>query len=401
MHTRDNNEREVLLFPCDLSTERQKLPAGIGETFNQYACIRVANSALSLSRATIRATAPRARSDAYPIVAWPENGQVLLSTRYRGQAVSSVTRMGSIAVTNREARRSPARAAPHSSRFAHYVARPFLQLGPILFALAITTAIFMAWFERDEGRLTAESGVGYWLGIAGAIVMLLLVAYPLRKRFRAFHGMGRVANWFRFHMILGIIGPTLVILHTNFKLGSLNSRLALFTMLTVVASGIVGRYLYAKIHKGLYGKQAELRDVLSDIMTLKQELGAELAGQSGIRQELERYTPKDGFTSPSFVASVVSAALAGVRARSSRRRIRREVKLLLSRPEQQRSTRRQRRAKMREIDAHLRIFFAAVKKAQRLAFFERLFGMWHHLHMPLFVLLALTVVIHVVAVHLY
>jgi hypothetical protein len=315
--------------------------------------------------------------------------------------VSSVTRMGTIAATNREARSLPARATQHPSRFAHYVARPFLQFGPIAFAVAITAIILLAWFERDEGHLTAESGVGYWLGIAGAAVMLLLVAYPLRKRFRAFHGLGRVANWFRFHMILGIIGPTLIILHTNFKLGSLNSRLALLTMLTVVASGIVGRYLYAKIHKGLYGKQAELRDVLSDIMTLKQELGAELSGHSGLRRELERYAPKDGLIPSSFLGSVVSAAFAGVRARSSRRRIRREVSHFLSRPEGQRSTRRQRREKMKEIDGHLRIFCAAVKKAERLAFFERLFGMWHHLHMPLFVLLALTVVIHVVAVHLY
>jgi hypothetical protein len=172
-------------------------------------------------------------------------------------------------------------------------------------------------------------------------------------------------------------------------------------MLTVVASGIVGRYLYDKVHKGLYGKQAQLRDVVADIAALKLELGAELSGQSGIGQELERYMPRDAFTPHSFASSVVSAALAGVRARSSRRRIRREMKRLLSKPEWQRRTRRERRAKIHEVDGHLLIFFCAVKKAQRLAFFERLFGLWHHLHMPLFVLLALTVVIHVVAVHLY
>ena len=48
-------------------------------------------------------------------------------------------------------------------------------------------------------------------------------------------------------MVLGILGPTLIILHSNFKIGSLNSRLALFTMLVVVASGIVGRYLYSQV----------------------------------------------------------------------------------------------------------------------------------------------------------
>jgi hypothetical protein len=203
-------------------------------------------------------------------------------------------------------------------------------------------------------------------------------------------------------MILGIVGPTLVVLHTNFKLGSLNSRLALFTMLTVVASGIVGRYLYGKVHKGLYGKQVAVRDVLSDIMALKHELGEKLDWHRGIQDELERYAPRGGSISPSMFSSFVSAALAGARTRSSHRRIRREVKLYLSaRSERPRSKRRWRRREMKDIDEHLQIFFAAAKKAQRLAFFERLFSMWHHLHMPLFVLLVLTVVIHVVAVHLY
>jgi hypothetical protein len=64
-------------------------------------------------------------------------------------------------------------------------------------------------------------------------------------------------------------------------------------------------------------------------------------------------------------------------------------------------TRRQKRAHLREIDGQLRVYFAAVKKAEKLTFFERLFGMWHHLHFPLFILLALTVVLHIVAVHQY
>jgi hypothetical protein len=62
---------------------------------------------------------------------------------------------------------------------------------------------------------------------------------------------------------------------------------------------------------------------------------------------------------------------------------------------------RQRRAHMRAVEDHLMFYFAAAAKAARLAIFERLFALWHVLHMPLFILLALTVVIHIVAVHLY
>jgi hypothetical protein len=295
---------------------------------------------------------------------------------------------------SRAARLSPSTQAP-TSRFAHYLMRPILRLGPIAFAAIVIATIVFAWLQRNEGHLTAESGVGYWLGIVGAVTMLLLAGYPLRKRFRFLHGVGRVANWFRLHMVLGILGPTLVILHTNFKLGSLNSRTALFTMLIVVASGIVGRYLYAKVHRGLYGRQAELRDVLADIMALKSSIGSNVSGHAGIEQELDRYLPKNG-APRSMAASLGSVAFSGSRMRFSRRRILNETKRTLSA-----GSRRERRQHVKAIDKHLRLFFAAVKKAERLAFFESLFGMWHHLHMPLFVLLALTVVIHIVAVHLY
>lgn len=297
---------------------------------------------------------------------------------------------------------SSTRGDSFSQRFQHYVARSFLQLGPILFGLCTCGVLIVAWAERDEGHLVAESGTGYWLGIAGSIIMLMLLAYPLRKRFRILHGIGRVASWFRFHMIMGIVGPVLIILHTNFKLGSLNSRLALFTMLVVVASGIVGRYLYAKIHKGLYGKQIELRDVVADLAAINKNLSELLGEQGGLRADLEQYALRASNAPSSIFGSFFAALGAGLSARSAYRRCRREIRSDLgARTDQRWATRRQRRRQMKDIEARLRTFFVVAKRAQRLAFFERLFGMWHHLHMPLFILLISAVVIHVVAVHRY
>ena len=42
-----------------------------------------------------------------------------------------------------------------------------------------------------------------------------------------------------------------------------------------------------------------------------------------------------------------------------------------------------------------------VRRAATLGVYERLFSLWHVLHVPLFVILVLTAIIHVVAVHLY
>ncbi len=299
-----------------------------------------------------------------------------------------------------------------ANALSSYRSRAILQLAPLVFAAAVIATIVIAWINRNEGYLTAETGAGYWLGIAGALIMLFLIAYPLRKRFRAFANTGRVANWFRLHMMLGIIGPTLVVLHTNFKLGSLNSRLALFTMLIVVASGIVGRYLYARVHKGLYGRHVALHDILADLAAARTELaisagGAELrmgaggAGDPMIMQELERLAPKE-VSKPSLVASAAGAILVGPRARTARRRILARVQSAFdAMPQGSRPSRLARYRNIRALDDQLKVYFAALKKAERLAFFDRLFGLWHHLHMPLFVLLTFTVIMHIIAVHRY
>ena len=112
------------------------------------------------------------------------------------------------------------------SAFSHYFAKPLLGLGPLLFAAAVIASLSTGWVMREEEYLSAKSGVGYWLGIVGSVLMLILLLFPLRKRYRFLRGLGRVPSWFRSHMLLGVIGPTLIIFHANFRVGSLNSSVA-------------------------------------------------------------------------------------------------------------------------------------------------------------------------------
>lgn len=287
-------------------------------------------------------------------------------------------------------------------RFAHYLTRPLLQAGPLIFGASVVAVIAYAWTIRNEGHWTAESGVGYWFGVAGSTAMLILVLYPLRKRFRILHGLGRVASWFRLHMVLGIIGPALIILHCNFKIGSLNSRLALFTMLIVVASGIAGRYIYSQVHKGLYGTRAEVSDILADAETLRRQIGIDLSSGSGVFSELEEFIARVSVAPDSAVRGLWAALTAGRRARAARRRVmRRASGALASHARRHNWTRRQKREHLHVLGEHLQTYFAAIRKAERLALFERLLALWHVLHMPLFILLIITVVMHIIAVHLY
>jgi hypothetical protein len=288
------------------------------------------------------------------------------------------------------------------SRFAHYLTRPLLGGAPILFAAAVAVVLGFAFLNRHEGHLTAETGVGYWLGIVGGSMMLLLMIYPLRKRFRVLHGLGRVAAWFRLHMVLGIAGPTLVVLHTNFKLGSLNSRLALFTMLVVVASGIVGRYLYAQVHRGLYGRQAALGELIADGREIARAIGADTGHSKSIADLLAAFETAVTRPTPRLRASIWRALTLSLRSRRARRQIASEVRRgVRAAARRHRWSWLERRRRAREAEAHLDVYFATVGKAARLAAFERLLAMWHVLHFPLFLMLILTVTLHIVAVHLY
>ena len=107
---------------------------------------------------------------------------------------------------------------------------------------ATILALELGWLLRDSELTSAKSGAGYWLGIIGASMMLMLLLYPLRKRIRALRILGKTAFWFKTHMILGIVGPVLVLYHSNFQLGSFNSQVALFCMLLAAIYGIQRLY---------------------------------------------------------------------------------------------------------------------------------------------------------------
>src|SRR6202011_2127990 len=116
--------------------------------------------------------------------------------------------------------------------------------------------------------MSPKSGLGYAIGIVGGVLILSQLLYAVRKRVRSLSFLGSVPKWFQTHMVLGIVGPVCILLHCGFSLGATNSNIALFSMLTVAGSGIFGRYFYAKIHHGLYGRKA----TLSELQERAQEL---------------------------------------------------------------------------------------------------------------------------------
>ena len=294
------------------------------------------------------------------------------------------------------------RRPPDGSPFAHYNTSANARVIPTAFGISLIASIVVGWLNHDEGSLTPQSGLGYWLGIAGSSAMLLLLIYPFRKRLTSFRALGSVSFWFRAHMVLGLVGPVLILFHSNFELGPLNSNVALLAMLIVATSGLVGRYLYAKIHLGLYGHKAAVQQILEDADSLRNLLCDGLPVSDHIIAELNSFarvamTPHNGVVANFWWMSVLS-----VRTRVARKHLLAEAhKLVRYEGKRLGWSRRTRRDRLAAATDLITLHLAAVKKAAAFAFYERLFALWHVLHLPLFILLILTAVAHVVAVHLY
>ena len=300
------------------------------------------------------------------------------------------------------AKGSPRRIAVNAAAFSHYFSKTMSGLGTLLFSAVVIAALYLGWTNRDEEYISADTGLGYWLGIVGSLMMLVLLLYPLRKRARFLRSLGKVPTWFRSHMFLGIVGPMLIVFHSNFHAHSLNASVALFFMLTIVASGVIGRYLFAKIHKGLYGTKGEIKEMLGDADFMKRALGSDYEDSGRLLSELEKFEARVLVRHTSFFASLWAFFALGWRWQNLRRRLCQEVKAAIEVEGKRRGWGwRTRRKKLNLVRDHLSIYFAAVNKASRFGVYDRMFAMWHVLHMPLFFLLVLTAILHVIAVHLY
>src|SRR5271166_3886606 len=134
---------------------------------------------------------------------------------------------------------------------------------PLLWTVLVIVVIYWGKHAHLERYLSPQRGLGYWLGIVGGSMMVLLLIYSARKRFAWLRWLGSIPAWFEIHMTLGILGPILVLFHANFGLGATNSNVALISMLVVAGSGVVGRYIYTRLHARLDGHEDTLERLKS------------------------------------------------------------------------------------------------------------------------------------------
>jgi hypothetical protein len=270
------------------------------------------------------------------------------------------------------------------------------------YALAALAVAAGWWYSRSRPLFDAEQGVGYWLGIAGASLMAILLLYPLRKRWRFMHALGPTRHWFRMHMVFGVLGPLLVLYHSNFSFGSLNDTVALVCTLLVAASGLVGRYVYSKIHVDLDGHRATLEQLSANarITAVQRREAAVLV--PGLLERLTAYDREVLAAPRSSTHTLLLPLKLAVTTRWRAVRLiwfaHRQLAVLARKSKIVRAEQAElRRSVVRFIREHLR----RVRRVAELGSYERMFSLWHVFHLPFFYMLVVAALIHVLAVHMY
>jgi hypothetical protein len=203
-------------------------------------------------------------------------------------------------------------------------------------------------------------------------------------------------------MILGLVGPALILFHANFRMLTINSSVAMIAMLIVAGSGIVGRYLYGKIHLGLYGRRAAVQEILADAKSLKQSLGDNVPGIGHFDDQLDAFAAHLGETRQGLLGGAWNLLMLVIRARIARWRLLSTARQFL-RVEAERHgwSRRERARRFAAVVDLVTLYISAVRKAAAFTFYDRLFSIWHMLHVPLFIILIIAASIHVVAAHFF
>jgi hypothetical protein len=244
--------------------------------------------------------------------------------------------------------------------------------------------------------------VGYWIGVAGGVMMLALFSYPLRKYVRFMHRLGKVKWWFMVHMALGIGGPLLILVHSTFRVGSINAGVALYSMIIVALSGVVGRFIYMRVNRGLHGEQTTLRELQARAGFDQSETRSRLHFAPAVEARLLAFEERELKAQPGWLTFSRQVAVLPWRQWLIYRSCVAELREPLRRIAKQRQWDAAELAKRdRQARKLVRRYLNNVVRVAQFTAYERFFALWHVAHVPFVYILVISAVVHVFAVHAY
>ncbi len=164
--------------------------------------------------------------------------------------------------------------------------------------------------------------VGQSAGILALGIFVFLWLYPLRKKWKALAFTGSVGKWLDVHVTSALALPLLLGVHAAWRSEGLIG-LGLMAMLVVIASGIIGRYIYTRIPRTKSGVEFTREEVAAERAKLVEQLALTTGlAPDVIRGALDVAPPpdRDQNAARSFLALMTNDLMRWRRTRELRRR---------------------------------------------------------------------------------
>ncbi len=247
-----------------------------------------------------------------------------------------------------------------------------------------TTSLEERFFNSNHNLLKPSGSIGHGLGIVGTLMMIFGVGiYMIRKRYRRFFNFGYLKHWLELHIFLCSVGPVLVLYHTAFKFGGIVS-VSFWSMVLVVLSGIIGRFIYLQIPRTIQGKELSVNELNSEKERLAIKVRSVLSEDSATLSEFERISSAERYKSFRLITAVGFILKDFFDIRRVLKMFKRRIDLLgLQKSEKQ-------------------VLMSAAKSeiviARRIALLrtsQKLFHLWHIFHLPFAITMFVIMIIHV------
>ena len=244
-----------------------------------------------------------------------------------------------------------------------------------------STTLEERFYHIQHPSLKPSGMIGHGLGIIGTLLIIIGVSsYVIRKRVKRLRTVGVLKYWLEFHIFLCLLGPMMVLFHTAFKFGGIVS-VSFWSMVGVVLSGVIGRFIYIQIPRTINGRELSLNEVRDMQIDLSKSFSkAHQLSETGMQNVL------------ALVGSAGVSQYEGIggyfRKTLNDRRTIRQLKSVLRAENVSRQ-------KSKYLVSLVKSEISLSNRIARLQTMRKLFKYWHVAHLPFAIIMLVIMLVHV------
>jgi len=248
-----------------------------------------------------------------------------------------------------------------------------------------STSIEERFFHPSHNTLKPSGDWGHGFGIIGSLMMILGVSiYMIRKRSRLFFNVGYLKHWLELHIFLCTVGPILVLYHTAFKFGGIVS-ISFWSMVLVVLSGVVGRFIYIQIPRTIQGRELDISELVKMRNEISDKLSSEIIFDKSLLDEFSVLTTPDRYKKLNLINSVSFFIKDALRIRKFKKRVITHLKKAgIS------------KFRFKEIKRLIEAELILTRRIGLLRTMQKFFHYWHVAHLPFAIIMFIIMIVHII-----